>query len=168
MIGICSYCVLDRPVFERCQTLLHPELTPWWSFPLADGAHHKKPHSPTHPSAEQETNHNLNQWWPSSLMHICGTRGRWVKLTHCGLVMPHSNTDLAMADSGNGLLPDDIKWLVVWWHQATTWTNGDLYQQFHKKCKQSLSLTCVYFLNYHISKEPKSYSLLPMEPMMQQ
>ena len=48
IIGICSYCVLDRPVFERCQTLLHPELTPWWSFPLADGAHHKKPHSPTH------------------------------------------------------------------------------------------------------------------------
>ena len=46
IIGICSYCVLDRPVFERCQTLLHPELTPWWSFLLADGAHHKKPHSP--------------------------------------------------------------------------------------------------------------------------
>ena len=51
MIGICSYCVLDRPVFERCQTLLHPELTPWWSFLLADGAHHKKPHSPTHPTS---------------------------------------------------------------------------------------------------------------------
>ena len=49
IIGICSYCVLDRPVFERCQTLLHPELTLWWSFLLADGAHHKKPHSPTHP-----------------------------------------------------------------------------------------------------------------------
>ena len=49
IIGICSYCVLDRPVFERCQTLLHPELTPWWSFLLTDGAHHKKPHSPTHP-----------------------------------------------------------------------------------------------------------------------
>ena len=47
IIGICSYCVLDRSVFERCQTLLHPELTPWWLF--ADGAHHKKPHSPTHP-----------------------------------------------------------------------------------------------------------------------
>ena len=31
IIGICLYCVLDRPVFERCQTLLHPELTPWWS-----------------------------------------------------------------------------------------------------------------------------------------
>ena len=28
---------------------LHPELTPWWSFLFADGAHHKKPHSPTHP-----------------------------------------------------------------------------------------------------------------------
>ena len=50
MIGICSYCVLDRPVFERCQTLLNPELTPWWSFLLVDGAHHKKPHSPTHPT----------------------------------------------------------------------------------------------------------------------
>ena len=48
IIGICSYCVLDRPAFERCQTLLHPELTPWWSFLLADGAHHKKPQSPTH------------------------------------------------------------------------------------------------------------------------
>ena len=42
--------VLDMPVFERFQTLLHPELTPWWSFLLADGAHHKKPHSPTHPN----------------------------------------------------------------------------------------------------------------------
>ena len=50
IIGICSCCVLDRPVFERCQTLFHPELTPWWSFLLADGAHHKKPHSPTHPN----------------------------------------------------------------------------------------------------------------------
>ena len=46
IIGICSYCVLDRPVFEQCQTLLHPELTPWWSFLLADGGHHKKPHTP--------------------------------------------------------------------------------------------------------------------------
>ena len=25
------------------------------------------------------TSHYLNQWWPSSVMHICGTRGRWVK-----------------------------------------------------------------------------------------
>ena len=54
IIGICSYCVLNRPVFERCQTLLHPGLTPWWSFPLADGALHKKPHSPTHPRDNQQ------------------------------------------------------------------------------------------------------------------
>ena len=53
-IGICSYCVLDRPVFERCQTLLHQELTPWWSFLMADGAHHKKPHSPTHPTVRHQ------------------------------------------------------------------------------------------------------------------
>ena len=26
----------------------------WWSFPLADGAHHKKPHSPTHPISSGE------------------------------------------------------------------------------------------------------------------
>ena len=53
-IGICSNCVLDRPVFEWCQTLLHPELTLWWSFLLADGAHHKKPHSPTHPNMKDK------------------------------------------------------------------------------------------------------------------
>ena len=61
IIGICSYCVLDRPVFERCQTLLHPELTPWWSFLLADGAHHKKPHSPTHPNDLQKTTDTLRK-----------------------------------------------------------------------------------------------------------
>ena len=43
------YCVLDRPVFESNQIVLHPELTLWWSFLFGDGAHHKKPHSPTHP-----------------------------------------------------------------------------------------------------------------------
>ena len=42
-------CVLDMPVFEWNQVLLHPELTPLWSFLFADGAHHKKLHSPTHP-----------------------------------------------------------------------------------------------------------------------
>ena len=50
IIGICSYCVLDRPVFEWSQILLHPELTLWWSFLFADGAHHKKPHSLAHPT----------------------------------------------------------------------------------------------------------------------
>ena len=50
VIGICSYWVLDRPVFEWNQVLLYPELTPWWSFLFADGAH-KRPHSPNHPNA---------------------------------------------------------------------------------------------------------------------
>ena len=47
IIGICSYCALDRPVVEWNQVLLHPELTPWWSFLFVDGAHHKKPPSPS-------------------------------------------------------------------------------------------------------------------------
>ena len=42
IIGICSYCVPERPVFEWNQVLLRPQLTPWWSFLFADG-HHKKP-----------------------------------------------------------------------------------------------------------------------------
>ena len=55
IIGICSYCVfINRQVFEKCQTLLHPELTLWWPFLLADGAHHKKPHSPTHPNIDSK------------------------------------------------------------------------------------------------------------------
>ena len=45
--------MLDRPVFEWNQVLLHPELTPWWSFLFADGVHHKKPHSPTPPRIKQ-------------------------------------------------------------------------------------------------------------------
>ena len=60
MIGICSYCVLHRPVFELSQTLLHPELTPWWSFLLAYGAHHKKPHSPTHPMSIMSVWENIS------------------------------------------------------------------------------------------------------------
>ena len=31
---------------------------------------------------EQATNHYLNQRWPSSLTHICGTSGRWVNTCH--------------------------------------------------------------------------------------
>ena len=49
IIGICSYCVPDRPVFEWNQVLLHPELTPWWSFLFANGTHHKKETSQPHP-----------------------------------------------------------------------------------------------------------------------
>ena len=31
---------------------------------------------------KQATSYYLNQWWPSLLTHICGTRGRWVHLSH--------------------------------------------------------------------------------------
>ena len=44
IIGICSYIVLDRPVFEWNQVQLCPEMTPWWSFLFADGAYCKKFH----------------------------------------------------------------------------------------------------------------------------
>ena len=30
--------------------------------------------------AYQATIHYLDQWWPSSLMHTCSTRGRWIKM----------------------------------------------------------------------------------------
>ena len=81
IIGICSYCVLDRPVFERRQTLLHPELIPWWSFLLADGAHYKKPHSPTHPIMFQET--LLHSYDPEEQMTMAlhMYRPRWFQWT---------------------------------------------------------------------------------------
>ena len=31
------------------------------------------------PTLIQATSHYLNQFWPTLLMHICSTRGRWVK-----------------------------------------------------------------------------------------
>ena len=55
IIEICSYCVLDRPVFECDQVLLHPELSPWWSFLFADGAHHNKISQPHPPQLFKET-----------------------------------------------------------------------------------------------------------------
>ena len=44
----------------------------------------------------QATSNYLNQWWPSSLTHICGTRGRWVNTiatkadlaNHCAFKCP--------------------------------------------------------------------------------
>ena len=35
--------------------------------------------------AEEATSHYLNQCRPSSLMHICGTRGRWLNVSQCWL-----------------------------------------------------------------------------------
>ena len=90
IIGICSYCVLDRAVFELNQVLLHPELTLWWFFFFAYGAHHNKPHSPTHqppdywsnlpcdrPStawaySEQETENDPE---PSVMWYLSGVQG---------------------------------------------------------------------------------------------
>ena len=63
---ICSYCVLDRPVFEWNQVLLHPELTPLWSFRFADGAHHKKPHFPSHPTEMQK----VSPWHDISMLQL--------------------------------------------------------------------------------------------------
>ena len=76
IIGICSYCALDRPVFEQCQTQLHPELTPWWSFLFADGAHHKKPHSPTHPLCYGEI-----ETWPGPNLQLKAPK--WLVLNYC-------------------------------------------------------------------------------------
>ena len=66
-----------RPVFERCQTLLHPELTPWWSFLLADGAHHKKSHSPTHPHLTLKIE-GQGHGWGQSLKSQLGTTSYWL------------------------------------------------------------------------------------------
>ena len=66
IIGICSYCVLDRPVFERCQTLLHPELIPWWSFLLADGAPPPPPPPPPPELGSNKGNKHQNNTWVSA------------------------------------------------------------------------------------------------------
>ena len=39
---------------------------------------------------EQATSHYLNQCWPDSLTHICGTRGRWVNWL---VSQPHVSQD---------------------------------------------------------------------------
>ena len=64
--GICSYCILDKPVFQQIKLLHHQELTPWWSFLSADGAHHMKPHSSAHlapPFNSPEAYYSVNIKW---------------------------------------------------------------------------------------------------------
>ena len=39
------------------------------------------------PGADLATSHYLNQCWPSSPTHICGTRGRWVKGQRGGVIL---------------------------------------------------------------------------------
>ena len=48
MFRICLYFVLDRPVLELSQIMIHSELTLQWSFFYADGDHHKETHRPYH------------------------------------------------------------------------------------------------------------------------
>ena len=50
-----------RSLFIRAQLTIFQHWFRWWL------------------GANQVINHYLNQCWPSSLSHICSTRGRWVK-----------------------------------------------------------------------------------------
>ena len=53
------------PDLEKKIPWLFPDVwqpCPWWSFLLADGAHHKEPHSPTHPKDEQGSNWRSHRW----------------------------------------------------------------------------------------------------------
>ena len=63
------------------------------------------------------TGDNLNQWWPTSLTHICITRGL-NELTHWGRVTHICVSKLAIIGSDNGLSPDR--------RQAIIWTNAGL------------------------------------------
>ena len=59
-----KFCILFRispKLFLRCQLTISQHWFREWL------------------GAEQATNHYLNQCWLSLLMHICGTKGRWVK-----------------------------------------------------------------------------------------
>ena len=78
---------------------------------------------------KQVTSHYFNQWWPSSLMHLCimVTRAQWVKaqikpvqlpLTHPPLCCIYASVSRVSIGSDNGLSP--VR------HQAITWNNTHL------------------------------------------
>ena len=55
--------------------------------------------------AEQATSHYLNQWWPSSMTHICVTRPQWVKSKcfyhfHCNFWKKYMNKDILCWEVG--------------------------------------------------------------------
>ena len=50
--------------------------------------------------AEKATSHYLNQCWPSSLTHICGTRGRWAHFTYA--VTPNKSYLLSIVEVTSG------------------------------------------------------------------
>ena len=53
---------VHRSLFLRVQLTISQH---WFSYSLG---------------AESATSHYLNQWWPDSLTHVCGTRGRWKRV----------------------------------------------------------------------------------------
>ena len=58
----------------------------------------------------QAKSNYLDQWWPSSLTHICGTRGRWVNMICLVYILrspTHGNT--VFLDPGHCL---NQRWLV--------------------------------------------------------
>ena len=65
-----KFCILIEisvKVFLRVQLTITQHWFRWWL------------------GTDQVTCHYLNKCWPSSLMHICSTRGRWVNLTQQGV-----------------------------------------------------------------------------------
>ena len=76
----CSYCVLHRPVFERSQTLLHPELIPWWSFLLVDWCPSQETSQP-HPPLQYLGSNNattVRQFRTCLTLQMCYIK-RWLK-----------------------------------------------------------------------------------------
>ena len=126
IIGICSYCVPDRPVFEWNQVLLHPGLTPWWSFRFADGAHHKKPHSPTHHNAMIEAEHKSELDLPKT---------------------PH--TSPVRARYGLSFVNDWEKMIELWWYHTVLQINFGI--MIHLNLKQSLQITSAGIIKWFLT-----------------
>ena len=59
--------------------------------------------------------HYLNQWWPSSLAHICGTRGRWVKLGLPTYVIKHHIDMFSFYSLSNGIHKTHNKLKMTHW-----------------------------------------------------
>ena len=69
--------------------------------------------------AQQATNHYLNQWWPSSLTHICATRAQWVngrfvdKSIHGRLVTSVPSLNLHFSPSAGHLSYSDSRTILI-------------------------------------------------------
>ena len=67
--------------------------------------------------AEQATSHYLNQCWPSSLTHICGTRGRWLKIGSNYISEPDIKTNIN----------NFIKWICPSVHKTSFALNTNIW-----------------------------------------